>query len=72
MAWEAVLWASSPASAPRIDLFLRPCAAVEVICAPFMGKPRWVIGWAMVGRAEFAPGSRETKLGRAFGRGEIR
>ncbi|CAK9060725.1 High-affinity Na(+)/H(+) antiporter NhaS3, partial [Durusdinium trenchii] len=26
----------------------------KVLCAPFMGKARWVIGWAMVGRAEFA------------------
>merc|ERR1712228_798861 len=26
----------------------------KVCCGPFMGKPRWVIGWAMVGRAEFA------------------
>lgn len=28
----------------------------QVFCAPFMGKARWVIGWAMVGRAEFARG----------------
>lgn len=33
---------------------LVPCVATKVICAPFMGKARWVIGWAMVGRAEFA------------------
>merc|ERR1719445_1821277 len=26
----------------------------KVCCAPFMGPPKWVIGWAMVGRAEFA------------------
>merc|ERR1712187_617587 len=26
----------------------------KVLCAPFMGDARWVIGWAMVGRAEFA------------------
>jgi len=31
-----------------------PCVLTKVICAPFMGGPRWVIGWAMVGRAEFA------------------
>jgi Kef-type K+ transport system membrane component KefB len=31
-----------------------PCIASKVLCAPFMGKSRWVIGWAMVGRAEFA------------------
>merc|ERR1719265_2994757 len=31
-----------------------PCIATKVLCGPFMGKPRWVIGWAMVGRAEFA------------------
>merc|ERR1740129_2458018 len=31
-----------------------PCIATKVLCAPFMGPARWVIGWAMVGRAEFA------------------
>jgi len=31
-----------------------PCIATKVLCAPFMGPSRWVIGWAMVGRAEFA------------------
>merc|ERR1712151_1211848 len=31
-----------------------PCILTKVCCGPFMGKPRWVIGWAMVGRAEFA------------------
>lgn len=31
-----------------------PCILTKVLCAPFMGSPRWVIGWAMVGRAEFA------------------
>merc|ERR1740129_1694157 len=31
-----------------------PCILTKVCCAPFMGPPRWVIGWAMVGRAEFA------------------
>jgi len=30
------------------------CIATKVCCAPFMGDARWVIGWAMVGRAEFA------------------
>lgn len=30
------------------------CIGTKVFCAPFMGKARWVIGWAMVGRAEFA------------------
>jgi len=30
------------------------CIMTKVFCAPFMGKARWVIGWAMVGRAEFA------------------
>merc|ERR1719410_486269 len=30
------------------------CVLTKVCCAPFMGPPRWVIGWAMVGRAEFA------------------
>jgi hypothetical protein len=31
-----------------------PCIATKVLCGPFMGSSRWVIGWAMVGRAEFA------------------
>ncbi|CAE7247844.1 nhaS3 [Symbiodinium natans] len=31
-----------------------PCILTKVCCAPFMGEARWVIGWAMVGRAEFA------------------
>jgi Kef-type K+ transport system membrane component KefB len=31
-----------------------PCIATKVLCGPFMGDSRWVIGWAMVGRAEFA------------------
>eukprot|EP00429_Kryptoperidinium_foliaceum_P014134 CAMPEP_0176044782 /NCGR_PEP_ID=MMETSP0120_2-20121206/22227_1 /TAXON_ID=160619 /ORGANISM="Kryptoperidinium foliaceum, Strain CCMP 1326" /LENGTH=631 /DNA_ID=CAMNT_0017378187 /DNA_START=53 /DNA_END=1948 /DNA_ORIENTATION=- len=31
-----------------------PCIIAKVICAPFMGDARFVIGWAMVGRAEFA------------------
>jgi Kef-type K+ transport system membrane component KefB len=31
-----------------------PCILTKVLCAPFMGNARWVIGWAMVGRAEFA------------------
>mmetsp|Transcript_29418 Transcript_29418/g.68371 ORF Transcript_29418/g.68371 Transcript_29418/m.68371 type:complete len:657 (+) Transcript_29418:76-2046(+) len=30
------------------------CILTKVVCAPFMGPARWVIGWAMVGRAEFA------------------
>jgi len=30
------------------------CILTKVCCAPFMGPARWVIGWAMVGRAEFA------------------
>jgi len=33
---------------------LGPCIATKVFCAVFMGPERWVIGWAMVGRAEFA------------------
>lgn len=44
-----------------LDAFLKgslmgigPCIATKVLCAPFMGPARWVIGWAMVGRAEFA------------------
>jgi len=31
-----------------------PCIMTKVCCAPFMGPAKWVIGWAMVGRAEFA------------------
>merc|ERR1719422_997621 len=31
-----------------------PCILTKVLCAPFMGDARFVIGWAMVGRAEFA------------------
>jgi predicted Kef-type K+ transport protein len=31
-----------------------PCIATKVLCAPFMGPAKFVIGWAMVGRAEFA------------------
>jgi len=31
-----------------------PCIATKVFCAFFVPKTRWVIGWAMVGRAEFA------------------
>jgi len=30
------------------------CILTKVCCAFFMGPARWVIGWAMVGRAEFA------------------
>lgn len=30
------------------------CVATKVVCAPIMGKAKFVIGWAMVGRAEFA------------------
>jgi Kef-type K+ transport system membrane component KefB len=31
-----------------------PCLAAKVFCGPFMGDARWVIGWGMCGRAEFA------------------
>jgi len=31
-----------------------PCVLTKVLCGPFMGDSRWVIGWAMVGRAEFS------------------
>merc|ERR1719420_22315 len=44
-----------------IDAFLKgmiigaiPCLGAKVFCAPFMGDARWVIGWGMCGRAEFA------------------
>jgi Kef-type K+ transport system membrane component KefB len=45
----------------QIDAFLKgslmgigPCILTKVLCAFFMGPPKFVIGWAMVGRAEFA------------------
>eukprot|EP00746_Dinoflagellata_sp_MGD_P140129 gnl/MRDRNA2_/MRDRNA2_73425_c0_seq2.p1 gnl/MRDRNA2_/MRDRNA2_73425_c0~~gnl/MRDRNA2_/MRDRNA2_73425_c0_seq2.p1 ORF type:complete len:639 (+),score=136.16 gnl/MRDRNA2_/MRDRNA2_73425_c0_seq2:209-2125(+) len=31
-----------------------PCLGAKVFCAPFMGDAKWVIGWGMCGRAEFA------------------
>jgi len=31
-----------------------PCLGAKVCCAPFMGDAKWVIGWGMCGRAEFA------------------
>jgi Kef-type K+ transport system membrane component KefB len=44
-----------------LDAFLKgslmgigPCILTKVLCAPFMGDAKFVIGWAMVGRAEFA------------------
>merc|ERR1711939_808632 len=44
-----------------LDAFLKgtlmgigPCILTKVCCGPFMGDAKWVIGWAMVGRAEFA------------------
>jgi len=44
-----------------LDSFLKgmligaiPCLGAKVFCAPFMGDARWVIGWGMCGRAEFA------------------
>mmetsp|Transcript_27792 Transcript_27792/g.54602 ORF Transcript_27792/g.54602 Transcript_27792/m.54602 type:complete len:574 (-) Transcript_27792:55-1776(-) len=31
------------------------CVGTKVVCAaPIMGQEKWVVGWAMVGRAEFA------------------
>merc|ERR1719330_1550123 len=33
---------------------LGPCVLTKVLCAPCMGKEKFVVGWAMVGRAEFA------------------
>jgi len=44
--WEAFLKGSL--------MVVGPCILTKVLCAPFMGEARWVIGWAMVGRAEFA------------------
>jgi len=31
-----------------------PCVFTKVMCAPCMGSAKFVVGWAMVGRAEFA------------------
>merc|ERR1719491_1511186 len=31
-----------------------PCILAKLVCAFFMGDIKWVVGWAMVGRAEFA------------------
>jgi Kef-type K+ transport system membrane component KefB len=44
---------------PKAFLFgsimgIGPCILTKVSCAFFMGPPKFVIGWAMVGRAEFA------------------
>jgi len=44
---------------PKAFLFgsimgIGPCILTKVSCALFMGPPKFVIGWAMVGRAEFA------------------
>jgi len=65
--WLRIFFACTLAwSIPVNDLFsleafwkgsimgIGPCILTKVICAPFMGSARWVIGWAMVGRAEFA------------------
>lgn len=45
---------SAPALWKGTLMGIGPCILTKVLCAPFMGKPKWVIGWAMVGRAEFA------------------
>ena len=58
--WEAD---ASDACVPRANrcatpgsiMGIGPCILTKVFCALFMGDARWVIGWAMVGRAEFAP-----------------
>jgi Kef-type K+ transport system membrane component KefB len=65
--WLRIFFACTLAwSIPVEDLFspqalwqgtimgIGPCILSKVLCAPFMGKAKWVIGWAMVGRAEFA------------------
>ncbi|CEL94064.1 unnamed protein product [Vitrella brassicaformis CCMP3155] len=33
---------------------LLPCIGGKILAGLHMGQPRWIIGWAMVGRAEFA------------------
>jgi len=56
-----VAWSIPVSSLLSLEAFLKgsvmgigPCILTKVCCGPFMGKERWVIGWAMVGRAEFA------------------
>ena len=44
-----------------------PCILTKVVCAFFMGDARWVIGWAMVGRAEFAYLGITERLGLPMG-----
>ena len=44
-----------------------PCILTKVVCAFFMGDARWVIGWAMVGRAEFAYLGIAERLGLPMG-----
>eukprot|EP00405_Crypthecodinium_cohnii_P021930 CAMPEP_0206470196 /NCGR_PEP_ID=MMETSP0324_2-20121206/30775_1 /ASSEMBLY_ACC=CAM_ASM_000836 /TAXON_ID=2866 /ORGANISM="Crypthecodinium cohnii, Strain Seligo" /LENGTH=643 /DNA_ID=CAMNT_0053944187 /DNA_START=104 /DNA_END=2036 /DNA_ORIENTATION=- len=46
LSWEAFLKGAV--------LGIGPCILTKVCCAFFMGDARFVIGWAMVGRAEFA------------------
>mmetsp|Transcript_12815 Transcript_12815/g.22993 ORF Transcript_12815/g.22993 Transcript_12815/m.22993 type:complete len:637 (-) Transcript_12815:256-2166(-) len=54
-------WSIPVKSLLQVESFLKgsamgigPCILTKVLCGPFMGPSRWVIGWAMVGRAEFA------------------
>merc|ERR1740139_1171143 len=46
LSWEAFLKGSL--------MGIGPCVLTKVLCAPCMGSAKWVVGWAMVGRAEFA------------------
>jgi len=46
LSWDAFLKGAA--------MGIGPCILTKVLCAPFMGDARFVIGWAMVGRAEFA------------------
>jgi len=54
-------WSIPVKSLLKVESFLKgtamgvgPCILSKVLSGPFMGPSRWVIGWAMVGRAEFA------------------
>ena len=40
-----------------------PCVLSKVCCAPFMGDARWVVGWGMTGRAEFACAATDEQSG---------
>merc|ERR1719507_463399 len=51
---STLAWAIPVEQLFSLDAFWKGSIMMKVFCAPFMGPSRWVIGWAMVGRAEFA------------------